>query len=74
MLKMLKPTYRFFSVIFLQFSVFFGFSNTDVGFGFGLSKNRGFGFGSVNRPSSELEASWFALRRFLPPTHPPTRW
>ena len=34
--KNVETDFSVFSVIFLRFSVFFGFSNTDVGFGFGF--------------------------------------
>jgi len=40
-----KPNFRFFSVFFRRFSVFFGFLNTDVGVGFGFLKYRDIGFG-----------------------------
>ena len=36
-----KPKTTVFSVIFRRFSVFFGCVNTDVGVGFGFSKNLG---------------------------------
>jgi hypothetical protein len=45
------PTFRYFR-FFLRFSVFFGFLNTDLGFGF--LKYRGFGFGVGYRPSSSI--------------------
>jgi hypothetical protein len=50
-----KTEFSVISVIFCRLSVFFGFLNTDVGFGFGFPKNRLFGFGY--RPSSKLPGS-----------------
>ena len=49
-----KPKPKPKSVFFLRFSVIFGFSKTDVGFGFGFWKNRIFGFGFGNRPRTIL--------------------
>jgi hypothetical protein len=60
------PTFRYFR-FFLRFSVFFGFLNTD--FGFGFFKYRGFGY----RPSSPLHMMLAresqAVRHFLLSQH-----
>ena len=57
MVKNLKTDFSVFSVFFLRFSVFFGFLNTDIGFGFGFLKYRGFGFGVGYRPRTSLRHS-----------------